>query len=111
MFFGFKMRLPCSPSYVQLSLFQDLADKVVGKVDEVVDKVIPTNPINHWEKLDLAVERDYILSSHEVKTLVGTKPFGKEWVRGAFKFVRSGKIGNQAGWKVSRLRDLTVKRN
>ena len=77
----------------------------------MVDKVIPTNPINHWEKLDLAVERDYILSSNEVKTLVGTKPKGKEWVRGAFKFVRSGKIGNQAGWKVSRLSDLTVKRN
>lgn len=93
-------QLDSSPKYVQLDLFQQLVDKV----DEVVEKVIPANPINHWEKLDLAVERGYILSSSEVKSLVGTKPKGKEWIRGAFKFIRSGKIGNQAGWRVNRLK-------
>ncbi|BAQ66956.1 hypothetical protein [Geminocystis sp. NIES-3709] len=85
--------------YEQLELFENLMERV----EEVVERMIPQNPINHWEKLDIAVERGYILSSKEVKSLVGTKPFGEQWIRGAFIFTRTGKIGNQAGWKISRL--------
>ncbi|BAQ63173.1 hypothetical protein GM3708_3579 (plasmid) [Geminocystis sp. NIES-3708] len=85
--------------YVQLDLFETLMERV----EEVVEKMIPINPISHWEKLDIAVERGYILSSQEVKNLVGTKPNGTKWTRGAFVFTRTGKIGNQAGWTISRL--------
>ncbi len=67
--------------YEQLSLFQDWMEKTVEKV---VEKVIPSNPINHWEKLDQAVQRGYILSTSEVAELLGTKPKGKEWTRGAY---------------------------
>ncbi|BAQ67132.1 hypothetical protein [Geminocystis sp. NIES-3709] len=84
---------------VQLNLF----DSLMGRVEEVVGRMIPINPISHWEKLDLAVERGYILSTKEVQTLLGTKPSGTTWTRGAFIFTRTGKIGNQAGWKISRL--------
>lgn len=85
--------------YVQLNLFESLMERV----EEVLERMIPMNPINHWEKLDIAVERGYILSTQEVKNLVGTKPNGTTWVRGAFVFTRTGKIGNQAGWTISRL--------
>ncbi|BAQ67140.1 hypothetical protein [Geminocystis sp. NIES-3709] len=85
--------------YVQLDLFESLMERV----EEVLERMIPINPISHWEKLDIAVERGYILSSQEVKNLVGTKPSGTTWTRGAFIFTRTGKIGNQAGWKISRL--------
>ncbi|NCO76559.1 MAG: hypothetical protein GW795_15095 [Cyanobacteria bacterium] len=84
---------------VQLNLF----DSLIGRVEEVVERMIPINPISHWEKLDLAVERGYILSTKEVQTLLGTKPNGTTWTRGAFIFTRTGKIGNQAGWMISRL--------
>ncbi len=93
-------QLDTQVKYVQLSLFEDLMEKTVEKV---VKKVVPSNPISHWEKLDQAVERGYILSSKEVGDLLGTKPHGKEWTRGAFKFIRKGKIGNQAGWQVTRV--------
>ncbi len=72
------------------------------KVEKVVEKVIPSNTISHWEKLDQAVERGYILSTSEVAKLLGTKPKGKEWTRGALKFTRAGKIGNQSGWQVTK---------
>ncbi len=84
--------------YVQLELFERL-------VEGIAEKITPTNPISHWEKLDLAADKGYILTTHEVRQLVGTKPKGKEWIRGAFQFIRAGKIGNQAGWKVSRLEE------
>jgi hypothetical protein len=78
---------------LQLNLF----DSLMGRVEEVVEGMIPINPISHWEKLDIAVERRYILSTKEVQSLVDTKPNGTTWTRGAFIFTRTGKIGNQAG--------------
>jgi hypothetical protein len=86
--------------YVQLDLFEFTVEKIVEKI---IEKIKPSNPINHWEKLDLAVKSGYILSTKEVTQLLGTKPNGKEWTRGAFKFMRFGKIGNQAGWQVTRI--------
>lgn len=86
--------------YLPLDLFEFTLEKVVLKV---IEQIKPSNPINHWEKLDQAVEHGYILSTKEVKELLGTKPNGKEWTRGAFKFIRWGKIGNQAGWQVTRI--------
>jgi predicted RND superfamily exporter protein len=85
--------------YIQLNLFESLMEKV----EEIVERIIPINPISHWEKLDIAAEKGYILSTKEVQTLLGTKPSGTTWARGAFIFTRTGKIGNQAGWRISRL--------
>ncbi len=89
-------QLDSQENYVQLDLFEEIVLKVV-------EKVVPSNPISHWEKLDQAVERGYILSTSEVAELLGTKPKGKEWTRGAFKFIRRGKIGNQSGWQVTKI--------
>ncbi|BAQ63193.1 predicted transcriptional regulators (plasmid) [Geminocystis sp. NIES-3708] len=86
--------------YLQLDLSEFTLEKIVLKI---IKQIQPSNPINHWEKLDQAVERGYILSTKEVTELLGTKPNGKEWTRGAFKFIRFGKIGNQAGWQVTRI--------
>lgn len=87
-------------SYQQLELF----DAIVNRVTEIIN-VSPINrsPINHWDELNKAVENNYILTSKEIKELLGTKPFGTEWIRGAFKFVKVGKIGNQSGWKVIKI--------
>ena len=52
--------------YVQLELFERL-------VTTVAEKITPTNPISHWEKLDLAADKGYTLTSHEVRQLVGVK--------------------------------------
>jgi len=38
-----------------------------------------------------------------VKSLLGVKASGNEWIRGAFKFTKVGKIGTQSGWKVNKI--------
>ena len=71
-------------------------------VNAIATNLKPSSPIEHWKELILADEHNLVLSTSGVKSLVGTAPKGQEWIRGAFKFIRAGKIGNQSGWKVER---------
>lgn len=71
-------------------------------VGAIAGAISPPNPISHWDRLYLAAERGYILSTSEVQALTGAKPRGEEWTRGAFLFVREGKIGAQVAWRVVR---------
>jgi hypothetical protein len=48
----------------------------------------------------LPLSLELILSTSEVQALTGAKPKGEESARGAFLFVREGKIGNWFGWRV-----------
>ncbi|MBE9096504.1 hypothetical protein IQ252_21995 [Tychonema sp. LEGE 07203] len=61
------------------------------------------NPIKHWEELEKAVDKEWVLSTSEVKHLIGVKPKNSLYVRGAFKFIKYGKIGNQSAWRVEKL--------
>jgi hypothetical protein len=81
-------------NYRQLELFEVIVNRVV--------ELMPKSPISHWDELEKACVNSYILTSKEIKELLGVKPFGKEWTRGAFKFTKVGKIGNQSGWLVSK---------
>lgn len=79
--------------------------------DLVVDTVSGLNllnPIQHWEKLQIAVQEGFWLSTSEVKKLVGTTPSTKKgettWQRGCFLFTKVGKIGNQNAWSVRKIK-------
>jgi hypothetical protein len=61
------------------------------------------SPIKHWEELEKAVEKKLLLSTSEVKQLIGVKPKKPLYVRGSFKFTKYGKIGNQSSWLVEKL--------
>ena len=52
----------------------------------------------------LPLSLELILSTSEVQALTGAKPKGEEWARGAFLFLREGKIGHGFGWPVVRKR-------
>lgn len=43
---------------------------------------------------------DWGLTAREIKELIGMKPQGEEWHYDCFVFVKSGKIGRYATWKV-----------
>lgn len=81
--------------YRQLELFESIINKVT--------ELMPISPISHWDELNKAVNNGYILTTKEVKEILGTKPTGDEWIRGAFKFTKVGKIGNQIGWNVTNI--------
>jgi hypothetical protein len=58
--------------------------------------------VDNLKDLVWLAEQNIAISSADVEQLVGTKPHGETFSRGSFRFIRSGKIGNQLGWKVER---------
>lgn len=61
------------------------------------------NPVLHWEYLQKVVDNEWILSTSEIRELIGVKPRNSPFIRGAFKFTKCGKIGNQSAWNVEKI--------
>jgi hypothetical protein len=57
-------------------------------------------PLQHYAELERAIASGWLLSTAEVRSLISTKPHGDQFQHGSFVFVKSGKIGAQAAWKV-----------
>jgi len=60
-------------------------------------------PLQHYAALERAIASGWLLSTSEVRSLIGTKPHGDRFQHGSFVFVKSGKIGNQAAWRVAKV--------
>lgn len=58
------------------------------------------DPLQHYAALERAIASGWLLSTAEVRSLISTKPHGDRFQHGSFVFVKSGKIGAQAAWKV-----------
>jgi hypothetical protein len=58
------------------------------------------DPLQHYAALERAIASGWLLSTTEVRALIGVKPTGDRFQRGCFTFIKSGKIGTQAAWKV-----------
>lgn len=61
------------------------------------------DPLQHYAALERAIASGWLLSSSEVRSLISTKPHGDRFQRGSFVFIRSGKIGTQAAWRVAKV--------
>ncbi len=101
---------PPSPPVESSLLLVDSVDKTSGlsKTDDLITLIEriaaalrPTEqPLGHWEQLEKASANNWLLSTADVQRVIGVKPKGERFTRGSFTFVRSGKIGNQAAWRV-----------
>lgn len=60
-------------------------------------------PLQHYAALERAIASGWLLSTAEVRSLIGIKPQGDRFQRGSFVFIRSGKIGAQAAWRVAKV--------
>lgn len=74
-------------------------------VREIADAVRPqAEPLQHLVWLERAAASGWLLSSSEVRSLLGVSPRtnsrDRTFTRGCFTFVKSGKIGNQTAWRV-----------
>lgn len=58
------------------------------------------SPLYVWEQLDRACEKEWILTTSQVKELIGVQPYGDVYEYGTFCFQRHGRIGREAGWEV-----------
>lgn len=74
-------------------------------LEEIIKRISqPHDPTWYMVTLERAANSKWILSTSEVKQLIGVTPTTKKgdrtFRRGCFIFVKSGKIGNQIGWRV-----------
>jgi hypothetical protein len=76
----------------------------VELVKEIATAIKPAaDPLQHYEALERAAANQWILTTTEVKSLIGTTPKGDEYTYGAFAFVRAGRLGRSAGWRVMKV--------
>lgn len=61
------------------------------------------DPLQHYAALERAIASAWLLSSSEVRSLIGVAPKGDRYQRGNFVFIRSGKMGNQSAWRVAKV--------
>lgn len=61
------------------------------------------DPLQHYAALERAIASGWLLSTAEVRSLISTKPHGDRFQHGSFVFVKSGKIGAQAAWRVAKV--------
>lgn len=61
------------------------------------------DPLQHYAALERAIASGWLLSTSEVRSLIGVNPTGDRYQRGGFVFVRSGKIGAQSAWRVTKV--------
>jgi hypothetical protein len=59
--------------------------------------------VDNLKDLVWLADRNIAISSADVEQLIGVKPHGETFSRGSFRFIRSGKIGNQLGWRVEKI--------
>jgi len=61
------------------------------------------DPLQHYRSLERAIASGWLLSTSQVRSLISTKPHGDRFQYGSFVFIRSGKIGAQAAWRVAKV--------
>ena len=77
----------------------------LSKLLEVLAKLTnPPEPLLHLKELERAAAAGWLLTSEQVRQLVGvklaTRKGDRSFTRGSFSFMKSGKIGNQTAWRV-----------
>jgi hypothetical protein len=72
-------------------------DDLITLIERIATALKPTaDPLAHLEQLEKAVTNNWLLTTADVKRVIGVKPTGDSFTRGSFTFVRAGKIGNQS---------------
>jgi hypothetical protein len=61
------------------------------------------SPLSQFEELEKAVAGGWVLPTSLVQEITGITPKGDRFPRGSFVFIRSGKVGREAGWIVQKV--------
>lgn len=64
--------------------------------------LIGRDPLKHYEHLERAYDRGWLLTTSECAAILGAKPRGSAFTRGSFVLVKAGKIGNQTAWRITK---------
>jgi hypothetical protein len=95
-------QLDNSENLVAINVMAGLVEKMMG----LLAGNKQSSPLAEYEELEKAVTNRWILSTSKVRELTSITPkVGKDdltFIWGSFVFTKSGRIGNQMGWLVSK---------
>ena len=78
-------------------------ESFIQLVHEIASALRPEqDPLAPLVSLEAAAVNGWLLTSSQVKALVGVSPRSNTFTRGSFTFIRSGKIGRESGWQVKK---------
>jgi hypothetical protein len=88
----------------RVSTEQQMLEMLVGAI---ASNLQPRSSLWYHEELEKAAAGGWLLTSQEVKGLIGVKPkCGKgsdRFIRGCWTFVKTGKVGGAFGWRVEKV--------
>ena len=75
-------------------------------VAALASQIQPRSPLWYMDELKRAASEDWLLTTVEVRELIGVKPTARQgsdtYKRGCWLFTKAGKIGNQTAWRVTK---------
>lgn len=79
----------------------------ISIASQIANKLQPIDPLWYHSSLERARASGWLLTTSEVKDLIGVKPRTKKgnttFKRGNWIFIKAGKIGNQTAWRVDKV--------
>ena len=86
---------------LELSQVNDL----VNLVQAIAAITTKPDPLSHHRALEEAMRNDWVLTSGELERLLGVsiRAKGDSCDRGCWRFTKTGRIGREQGWKVSKI--------
>ena len=89
-----------------------LSGDIVSAITEVklaisqLTSKLPSDPLQYMRTLEEARESEWLLTTKELQQLIGVKPKTKKgqdrYKRGCWVFIKSGKIGSQTAWLITK---------
>jgi len=67
---------------------------------------VPVDPLANLEALERAAAHGWLLSTSQVRALIGGNPTGAVFIRHGFGFESAGRNGREAAWKVTNPRNV-----
>jgi|GEM_PF-5172370 len=87
----------------QLTAQHRTQEELLGDiVAAIAEKMQPKNPLWYMHELEIAIANKWQLSTSQIEEMIGTKPRGETFSHGCFIFSKSGKIGRESAWKVTK---------
>lgn len=100
---------PDATMYEQINRHLETIAGALTKISETLTPSAqpPTDPLWYMDALERAAAGKWVLTSEEIKHLVGVQPnCAKEsdsFQRGCWVFVKAGKLGSQTAWRVKKV--------
>lgn len=85
---------------------QAITPEFLGEFAGAIASRLIISPLSPHRELEEASEKDWLLTTAEIRELIGVKPTAPQgydtYKRGCWLFTKAGKIGNQTAWRVSK---------